>query len=419
MISTIRRGTLALALIVGWASVGGGQPGGAVLTIEQVVARFLERNVAVEAARHRIEVARAEQIGARLHPNPTLTLTAENLPFAGPTPASQLYEVGGTISQPIERTDKRRHRREVADAAVAVAEAEFAEALGQRLRDVKRAFYETVAARQSVAHATDTRRAFQQLVDITDARFREGAVAEAEVVKVRLERARLDAAVSQAHVAVRQAGVKLLELLGETEFSTAGAVSDRAAGPDPVVPDVGLLKREALGQRPGVRAAEHALTLAERRVALERARNTGDVAPFIGVKRVASDSTVLFGIAIPLPLTDRNEGGIARAVAEERVARAELVLRRNAILAEVESAYRGWLSARERTAAFERELLSPAEESRVIAARAYEEGAIDLLGYLEALRTHADVRRQYLQSAVDAQVALSQLEHAVGRELKR
>ena len=416
MIAAWRYG-FALALIAVCVSDASGQS--PALTIEQVVARFLERNLAVEAARHRVDIARAEQIAAQLRPNPTLTLSAENVKFAGPTPAGDLYEVGATWSQPIERSDKRRHRREVADATVAVAEAEFAEALSQRLHAVKRAFYETLLARRAVEQAVDNLRAFDGLVAVTEARFKEGAVAEGEVLKVRLERARFDNALANAQLRLRHAGIKLLDLLGETDFSGAGAVTGDPVLPIATVPDVTVLKTEALQRRPSVRAAENSLILAERRLALERSRSTADVSPFVGLRRVGDNSTVLLGIAIPLPITDRNEGGIARAAAEEKVVRTELALRKNRVLAEVESAYQAWQSARQRTNTFEMGLLRQADESEAIALRAYQEGAIELIGYLEAQRTRADIRHQYLQAVLDARIALLVLEQSIGQELSR
>ncbi len=128
---------------------------------------------------------------------------------------------------------------------------------------------------------------------------------------------------------------------------------------------------------------------------------------------------MLLGIAIPLPITDRNEGGIARAAAEEKVVRTELALRKNRVLAEVESAYQAWQSARQRTNTFEMGLLRQADESEAIALRAYQEGAIELIGYLEAQRTRADIRHQYLQAVLDARIALLVLEQSIGQELSR
>ena len=87
--------------------------------------------------------------------------------------------------------------------------------------------------------------------------------------------------------------------------------------------------------------------------------------------------------------------------------------------AAVESAYQAWHSARQRMMTFETGLLRQADESQAIALRAYREGAVELIGYLEAQRTRAEIRYQYLQSVLDALIALLVLEQASGQELSR
>lgn len=386
------------------------------LTLDRVVARFLERNLAVEAARHRVDVARAERIAARLRPNPTFTVSSENLKLSGPTPAGELYEVTTSLAHPIELADKRRLRREVADATVAVAEAQLADVLRQRLGEVKRAFYETLLARVVLEQALDNRRGFEELVRVSEARFQEGDIAEGELLKVRLERVKFDAAVAQAELGVRQAGIRLLDLLGERDFSGAGAVAgDLATATLP--PELQPLRETALRERPALRAASQAVTLAERRVALERARATVDVEPFVGLRRVGENNTVLFGVAVPLPIYDRNQGAIARATAEQRVAVTELELQKTRVLAEVESAWSAWATARAQAATFEAGLLRQAEEARSIALTAYQEGAIGLIEYLEAQRTFTEIRQQYARSLFDAHAARLALEQATGQDL--
>jgi len=388
------------------------------LTLELAVDRFLARNLAVEAARYRVDAARAERLAARLRPNPTLVLSAENVKLSGPTPAGELYEVTSSVSYPIELGGKRRLRVETAEATVAVAEAQFADALRQRLADLKRAFYDVLLARAGLDHALEIRQTFDTLVDLNQARLEEGAVAESDLLKVRLERGKHQTALTQAELTLRQAGIRLLDLLGESDFSTAGTVTG-ALNVTATPPDLEALRAAALSERPSLQAAQHAVALAARRIALERARATVDVSPFVGLRRVGENNTVLFGISVPLPIHDRNQGGIARAVAEEKAAEAELAVHRNRVLAEVESAWHTWQTARAQPAVFERELLRQAEESYAIALAAYQEGAIGLVEYLEAQRTHADVRLQYARSLFDAQAALLLLELAVGRDVAR
>lgn len=405
-----------LPAIAPWPAQGQTAP--APLTLERAVDRFLARNLAVEAARHRVDVARAERVAAALRPNPTLTLEAEDVKLSGPTPAGDLYEVTSSVSYPIELGDKRRLRVEAAEASIAVAQARFAEVLQQRLTELKRAFYDVLLAQAARDYAQETRRTFDELVEFNQARVEEGATAEGELIKVRLERGKQDSAVRQADLAVRQAGIKLLDLLGEPDFSSAGIVSG-TLDVTATVPPIDELRGMALRDHPGLQVAQHAVTLAARRAAVEKARATVDVSPFLGLRRVGENNTILFGISIPLPVYDRNQGGIARAIAEEKTADAEFALERTRVLADVEMSWHAWQSARAQAASFERELMPQAEESRAIALAAYQDGAIGLVEYLEAQRTLADVRQQYARSLFDAQAALLLLERATGRGLGR
>src|SRR5215211_6205012 len=238
------------------------------LTLDRVIDRFLQRNLSVEAARYQVEAARAAQIAARVRPNPGITVSAENLKVSGDTPFNRLYEVSTTYSQTFELGGKRRLRREVADLAVSVAEAELADVLRQRMSEVKRSYYDAVLARYALFNAIENRTSFDELIRFNKVRFEEGAIAEGELLKVRLERVKFDSAVAQAELAQRQALIRLIQLLGETDFSRAEAVAGELAFA-PITADLALLKEEALKNRSDVKAAEIRTTLAERQVALE------------------------------------------------------------------------------------------------------------------------------------------------------
>ncbi len=387
------------------------------LTLDRVIDRFLQRNLSIEAARYQVDVARAEQIAARIRPNPGFTFSAENLKVSGDTPFNRLYEVSTTYAQTFELGGKRRLRREVADLIVSVADARLADVLRQRMFEVKRAYYEAVLTRYTQFNAMENRTSFDELIKFNKVRFEEGAIAEGELLKVKLERVKFDSAFAQAELAQRQAVIRLLHFLGETDFSRVEAVAgdlDFA----PVNLDLASLKEMALQNRPDVKAAELGITLAERRIALEHARNSMDITPFAGVKRVGIDNTVLFGVTIPLRINDRNQAGIARAAAEQKVANTELTIARNRALAEVESAYRGYETTRDQVATFQRELLQQSNESYTISLAAYQEGATELLPLLEAQRTRADIRQQYYRTLFDYQTSILLLEQAVGKEIK-
>src|SRR5262245_30234632 len=224
------------------------------LTLSEVVDRFLRRNLAVEAARHRVDVARAERIASRLLPNPSVTVLGNQFALSGPTPFSELYEVSATYYQPIEWPEKRRLRREVGDLTVSVAEAQLADVLRQRLADVKRAFYEAVLAENLVGLARQNRESFDALVALNQTRFEEGAIAEGELLKVKLERVKFDTAVAQARLAARQATIKLLALLDAEDVDNATPVAgDLGLTAAPL--DLNALRAQALQMSTAVQVA--------------------------------------------------------------------------------------------------------------------------------------------------------------------
>ena len=408
--------SILLWLAAGWNVSLQAQPQNAPLTLDRVVSAYVERNLELQAERFRLERTRADAIAAPLKPNPSLSVTAENLKFTGPIEAGKLYEVGITYTDTIELGGKRERRESFAAATISAAEARFADAMRKGVAEVKRLYFQAVLARRDIEVANENRQIFQQLVQVNQARFQEGAIAEADLIKVRLERVKFDSALKQAELAFRQAMIRLAENLEDD----AVAKQDVALVLDqPLLrPNLDSLLETALRERPDVQASERDVKAAHEKIALEQARAKPDVSPYAGYKRVASDNTVLFGVTVPLKTRDRNQAGIARAQADQKTAETLLEVAKSHTVAEVSAAYEAFQTARELVQTFRDELLNQAEESRTIALAAYQEGATPLLAVLEAQRTRADVRQQYFRTLFDYQVSLSELELAVGKEIQ-
>jgi cobalt-zinc-cadmium efflux system outer membrane protein len=178
------------------------------------------------------------------------------------------------------------------------------------------------------------------------------------------------------------------------------------------------LRETALVNRPEIKIAEAELALAQSTIKLERSRAKGEVTPYVGYKRVGVDNTVLAGVTVPLPIGNRNQSGIARTEAEQKVSETSLQLVRNRTLAEVEAAYRAYETAREQVRAYEAGLLRQADESREIQLGAYQEGATELISLLEAQKTRTEVRANYYRAIFDYYTSIFQLELATGTDIR-
>lgn len=390
------------------------------LTLEVATEQFLRRNLGLEAARLEVGVAEAERVGARLRPRPGLTVSAENIGIAPQTPFNRLYEVGLTFAQPFELGNRQGLREEVAERIVTVAEARLTEVLQRRLFEFRRTYYEAALARAVLLSEQENRENFAELVRFNTVRLEEGYISEGELIKVRLERIKFDSAAANAALAYRQAKVRLLEFLGESNFERAATLE--IASPMELrstTLDLEQLRQAALANRADIKVAEAEIALTGSASKLERSKGKGDITPYVGYKRVGVDNTVLAGVTVPLPFGNRNQGGIARAEAEERVAEASLRLARNRALAEVESAYRAYETAREQVKAYETGILRQADESREIALAAYREGATELITLIEAQRTRSEVRANYYRALFNYLTSIRALELATGTEIKQ
>jgi len=183
------------------------------LTLQRVVSLYIERNLELQAERYRLERTKADAIAARLRPNPGVSVMAENLRVSGPVAASRLYELGATYSETIELGGKRKLREQVAAVTISAGEARVANAMRKGIAEVKRLYFQAVLARRDIEVAIENRQMFQQLVQFNLARFQEGAIPEADLIKVRLERIKFDSALKQAELRERQAMIQLAENL--------------------------------------------------------------------------------------------------------------------------------------------------------------------------------------------------------------
>lgn len=177
------------------------------------------------------------------------------------------------------------------------------------------------------------------------------------------------------------------------------AVADSLAAPLGALPDSALVA--VLGAAPFVAAAEASVQAAELAVAREHRMVWGLPSLQVGVDwgDPANDPPnkllPLLGVAIPLPLLDRNRGPIAQAEAERDRARTELTLAR------LEARQQFVEGSRERAAllrqvARDRDLVSAADRVASKSLQAYREGAMALPAVLEARRAARDVLAQYI-----------------------
>ncbi len=102
-------------------------------------------------------------------------------------------------------------------------------------------------------------------------------------------------------------------------------------------------------------------------------------------------------VSVPLPVFDRNQGGIAEACGELAAARAALDRRQLELEERLAGAVRDYSSARQRVTKYEQSILPASRESLGMVAKAYDQGEIDYLQLLSTQRIYTQNNLAYLQ----------------------
>ena len=176
------------------------------------------------------------------------------------------------------------------------------------------------------------------------------------------------------------------------------------------------LARQALANRPDLVAQTSRVQRALGQEEYEKALGKPDLVPYFGYRRDFIVNALTFGVSLPLPFFDRNQGGVARALAEtsrerQDLRRVELQVRR-----EVLEAY-NFVSARAvLIRALRAEYVPNARRARDIAQASYSLGALGLIAFLDAERAYRETLLGYNQALYDHQVATFLLDAVVGEE---
>lgn len=398
-----------IALFVALPSAARAQESGPMADERAVVDAWLARSPEARALRARVTAERWEVVTAGLLPNPELALGVNIL--ATGVPPDGRYNGSAQLTLPVLASGQRGARREAASAGVAQVEAEVAEALWERVNDLHgyaldRAWAES---RRRLWETGVTELASVEAI----ARSRGGAGLGTtyDTARIATARANLQAELDATALERDRAEASLLAALGEGDVQSAPVTVE---GVRPVALPESLEAVEALALRTRPDVARARIEVRRQGAESERARADGRPVPsfWLGGYVTAAEGSVsvLGGVSVPLPVFDRNQGRVGRALAERDAARLRLESLEARARAEVRGAWRVRASAREALARFEQSGVAATTELLEQARRAWQAGAFSIAELLDAYRAELDARAQALRlgrAVADADAALA------------
>ena len=321
---------------------------------------------------------------------------------------------GVALSQPLEFSDVRSARREVAESNVRFANMN-AEINQVELRShVKQAFYDVLQRQDALRLVEEDRTLLQQIRERVKLRVAIGESPRYELIKAETEALAAERDYQSAFVRIVEAKTYLQGLVSASmpeDYSLVGELpmSQR-------LPTIQTL-RQQVSQSPHLKQVRVASDTADAKLRLEQNLRNPGLTLKAGVEQDPDLTSFRLGLAVPLPLWSQRQGQIAEAVANVSQVQAVLSDRELALNRDLDSAYQRYLIAQNQVGAYENGLLKQAESVLKVAESAYRYGERGILEYLDAQRTYRSVKKDYLAARFDYVSTMLEIERLLGADL--
>lgn len=376
------------------------------LTLEAARKMALGANPELAAAQRELEAIAATVVQAQARPNPELETLVEDTRSATRTTTLQL-------NQPLELGGKRAARIDAAERGRDAARAELNAKRAEIRATVTAAFFDTLVAQERLRLARAGVELAQRATDATRRRVLAGKISPIEGTKARVAESGVRVELKLAESELATARKRLASTWGESAPRFERVEGDLEMLP-PLPSRAGLERR--MDASPNLRRARievaRRLALAE----IERSRRIPDLTVSLGAKRnneLGLDQAV-FGVSIPIPLFDRNQGNLLEALHRADKARDELSATELRLSNELTQAFERLSVARSELESLKRDILPGAQSAYDAVFKGFELGKFSFLEVLDMQRTLLQAKSQGLRALVDAQRAAAEIERILG-----
>lgn len=391
------------------------EPSGA-LRLNQALELALLQNPELTAFSYDVRAAEALVLQAGLPQNPQLELEIEEYDRNG----QGFDSAEGTLAlaQIIQLGGKRRWRARVAEAAGELAGWDYESKRLDVFTATSGRFVEVVAAQRRL----DLMRSMVGLAEETSRAVTERVNAGREP---RLQASKAEAELEVARIAVVQAGNeldvarrKLAAMWGADQPRFEKADGDLDAVPESV-PDRGGVEA-LLPRNPDLARWDTEIRLRHAALSSAKAGRVPDVKAAVGYQQYQEDDSnaLAFGIGVPLPLFDRNQGNVAAE--QQRLRRAEAKRRAVAttLNAELAATYAELASAHNRVLALRSKVVPSMKDAFEAAQEGYRQGKFGFLDMLDAQRGLFEAQGALLDALASYHRAVNAMERMTGTGMK-
>lgn len=406
------------------------------VSIVQALNESLVNGPRAAAIRAQLPVAKAAIAAATVSPNPVLFADRGFI-------AEQVQRIGPTFT--VDLPWKLAFRMWAAIRQYDQNKIDLYSNLWQLRADARRAYTELVIAVETQRTLTELYELTERLLEVSRKRFQAGDVPELDVLRAQLATSQADVERNVGRQRIIRARQQLNIIMGRkpesrvevprlefnaTPQTTPNSPFQLRAMRHGILPDFGepVLPLEHYTEIALENRYEVKSLVAQQRVNKANLYNAmGQIIPnpivTMGSSKAGNPPTgpqvsaQFLTLNIEMPVTNTNQGDIARFKAAGRQLKYQMLAQKNVVLAEVSSAYNNLLAARERIRVYQEHVLRDSSEVARLSRRSYEVGQSEINATLLAQQANVAIRQNYLEAVTNYQAAYTDLEQACGRPL--
>lgn len=388
-----------------------------IISLRDALALALEHSPGLGVLALEAEALAGAEMQSGMLPNPTMSVDVENFGRS----RMRLGQLNGpeytlAFGQLVELGGKRAARVRAAKLDRRLALWDYEVARLDLLSRTARDFVALLTAQEEAALAVEGARVGEETFEAVRAKIDAGKVSPVEGSRASVLRSRSRLEVERTSGLVASARARLAANWGGAGAEFEGAAG--SLGAPGAIPDLEGLIAE-LSTHPAIAKWQDEVARCGEELKMARAKRIPNPTVGGGARFLdeSDESAFVVGFSIPLPVLDRNEGGIyeadrrlAKAKAEQR---AMFIERRAALVV----AHAEAKNARQRVVAFEGEILPAARTAFESTREAYVTGKVGLTDVLDTERVWFSTRRELLEALREFHARKAELEALAGRAL--
>ncbi len=370
------------------------------ITLEQALQLFYKNNYDILINRYEIDKAYGDYVGAKLRPNPNLSLNSIGLRWEAYPRLSDDTQLTARIDQLIELGGKRELRMHSAAATLEASKLSHRDTLRTLLIGFYTTYYNLQLDKLNIDFARYDLERFKKIEEISGKRFDAGFLSLIDYAKIKLSAVDIENNLTNFEKQYKADVESFSFTLASRTLLEPQKLSVKETFPqygEDTLVDVALKNRyDLLALQKQSEAAQYGMLLA-------KAMRIPDVTVGAEYDSFGSDHRSRFGVGVslPIPLFNRNQGEILRRNAEFNQVGEQIKKTERQIVSDIRQGlnnYQGSLKIFESYRTRQKEMENLLNNSE----KAFSLGGVTVLDLLDTRKNYRDFITKYHQALIQA-----------------